>query len=72
MPTGSLDTATAETVFALLMDVVHSTGTAALIPTHDPNLAQRKDRVPRLERGQLPAVARPALQPSSMDLLPSG
>ena len=58
-PTGNLDTATAETVFALLLDVVRSTGTAALIATHNPELAFRMDRVVRLERGQLLAVPRP-------------
>jgi lipoprotein-releasing system ATP-binding protein len=62
-PTGNLDTATAEIVFALLLDVVRRTGTAALIATHNPELALRMDRVVRLERGQLLPVARPALHP---------
>ena len=55
-PTGNLDTATAEIVFALLLDVVRSTGTAALIATHNIELARRMDRIVRLERGELLAV----------------
>ncbi|WP_051329252.1 ABC transporter ATP-binding protein [Geminicoccus roseus] len=57
-PTGNLDTATAEIVFALLLDVVRRTGTAALIATHNPELALRMDRVVRLERGLLRPVTR--------------
>lgn len=52
-PTGNLDPATAETVFGTLMDVVRATGLAALIATHNPDLAARMDRVLRLDAGQL-------------------
>ncbi|MFL5443026.1 MAG: ABC transporter ATP-binding protein, partial [Myxococcales bacterium] len=37
-PTGNLDPSTAQEVFALLLEVVRDTGTAALIATHNPDL----------------------------------
>lgn len=52
-PTGNLDPHTAEGVFHELMDLVRSTGVAALIATHNPDLAHRMDRVVRLESGAL-------------------
>ncbi|AZQ68550.1 ABC transporter ATP-binding protein [Silicimonas algicola] len=52
-PTGNLDPATSDTVFAALMDVVRDTGLAALIATHNPTLAARMDRTVRLEGGRL-------------------
>ncbi|GIX15115.1 MAG: hypothetical protein KatS3mg118_3074 [Paracoccaceae bacterium] len=52
-PTGNLDPATAETVFALLADLVRETGMAALIATHNLGLAARMDRVLRLEAGRI-------------------
>ena len=44
-PTGNLDPETAEEVFQLFMTVVRKTGIAALIATHNMDLAQRMDRV---------------------------
>lgn len=55
-PTGNLDPATSDTVFAALMDLVRETGLAALIATHNPELAARMDRVVRLENGKLVAA----------------
>ena len=52
-PTGNLDPATSDTVFAALMDVVRDTGLAALIATHNPALAARMDRTVRLDNGRL-------------------
>ncbi|MCR9150574.1 MAG: ABC transporter ATP-binding protein [Rhodobacteraceae bacterium] len=52
-PTGNLDPATAETVFEALMAMVRETGLAALVATHNPDLARRMDRVLRLEAGRL-------------------
>ncbi len=52
-PTGNLDPATSDTVFAALMDLVRETGLAALIATHNPELAARMDRTVRLEDGRL-------------------
>ncbi len=50
-PTGNLDPATSEQVFAALMDLVRSTGLAALIATHNLELASRMDRTVRLDQG---------------------
>ena len=55
-PTGNLDPGTSEAVFAVLMDLVRETGMAALIATHNPDLAARMDRVLRLRDGVLVAA----------------
>lgn len=55
-PTGNLDPATSDTVFSALMDLVRETGLAALIATHNPELAARMDRTVRLEQGKLISV----------------
>jgi lipoprotein-releasing system ATP-binding protein len=52
-PTGNLDPATSDRVFAALMELVRDTGMAALIATHNPELAARMDRTLRLENGVL-------------------
>ncbi|MGI9394264.1 MAG: ABC transporter ATP-binding protein [Boseongicola sp.] len=52
-PTGNLDPATADTVFSALMELVRDTGLAALIATHNPDLAARMDRTLHLEDGRL-------------------
>ncbi|HEX6012226.1 MAG TPA: ABC transporter ATP-binding protein [Geminicoccaceae bacterium] len=52
-PTGNLDPHTAEEVFAVLLEVVRDTGTAALVATHNPELAARMDAVYRLTDGRL-------------------
>ncbi len=52
-PTGNLDPHTADGVFQELLGLVRSTGIAALIATHNPELAARMDRVVRLENGAL-------------------
>jgi lipoprotein-releasing system ATP-binding protein len=52
-PTGNLDPATSERVFGALMDLVRGTGLAALIATHNLELAARMDRVLRLDKGLL-------------------
>ena len=52
-PTGNLDPGTSDTVFATLMELVRSSGLAALIATHNLDLAARMDRTLRLEAGQL-------------------
>ncbi|MGL4309088.1 MAG: ABC transporter ATP-binding protein [Paracoccaceae bacterium] len=54
-PTGNLDPATSDTVFAALVDLVRGTGMAALIATHNMDLAARMDRIVRLEAGTLSA-----------------
>jgi lipoprotein-releasing system ATP-binding protein len=52
-PTGNLDIATAEIVFAELLRLVRSENTAALIATHNPDLAKRMDRQLTLRDGKL-------------------
>ncbi|MBI5165395.1 MAG: ABC transporter ATP-binding protein [Magnetospirillum sp.] len=52
-PTGNLDPHTSGGVFAELLDLVRTTGVAALIATHNPDLARRMDRMVRLEEGAL-------------------
>lgn len=52
-PTGNLDPATSDTVFDLLLGLVRSTGLAAVVATHNPDLAARMDRTVRLDAGQL-------------------
>ena len=57
-PTGNLDPHTADHVFEALIHLIHSTGVAALIATHNMELARRMDRVLRLEDGILIEVGR--------------
>jgi lipoprotein-releasing system ATP-binding protein len=52
-PTGNLDAETAETVFRQLLVLVKETGMAALIATHNPELAARMDRTVTLKDGNL-------------------
>jgi len=57
-PTGNLDPHTADQVFEALIHLIHTTGVAALIATHNMDLARRMDRVLRLEEGILIEVGR--------------
>ena len=50
-PTGNLDHHTADDVTAVLIDLVKRTGLAALIATHNLDLARRMDRILSLEDG---------------------
>ncbi|GGL65960.1 ABC transporter ATP-binding protein [Wenxinia marina] len=52
-PTGNLDPGTSDRVFGALMDLVRGTGLAALIATHNLELAARMDRTVRLEAGRI-------------------
>jgi lipoprotein-releasing system ATP-binding protein len=52
-PTGNLDVTTADGVFAELLRVVRGQGVAALIATHNPELAHRMDRIVTLHDGRV-------------------
>ena len=66
-PTGNLDPGTSETVFGVLMGLVRETGLAALIATHNGELAARMDRVVRLEAGR---IVRSAAGPTGLSTPP--
>jgi lipoprotein-releasing system ATP-binding protein len=52
-PTGNLDIHTADEVMGALLDLVRKTGLAALIATHNLDLARRMDRILSLEDGAI-------------------
>ena len=52
-PTGNLDPGTSDRVFDALMGLVRGTGLAALIATHNLDLAARMDRTVRLDAGRI-------------------
>jgi lipoprotein-releasing system ATP-binding protein len=52
-PTGNLDEATAELVLAAFLDLVRSSGAAALVATHNIALARAMDRIVTLHHGRL-------------------
>ncbi|HUN41427.1 MAG TPA: ABC transporter ATP-binding protein [Acetobacteraceae bacterium] len=51
-PTGNLDVHTADVVFGELLTMVRREGLAALIATHNPDLAARMDRTVTLQEGR--------------------
>jgi lipoprotein-releasing system ATP-binding protein len=52
-PTGNLDEATADIVFAEFLKLVRGEGSAALVATHNERIAAKMDRVLRLHEGVL-------------------
>jgi lipoprotein-releasing system ATP-binding protein len=52
-PTGNLEPTTAQTVFDQLTRIVRATGLAALVATHNLDLAARMDRMLVLRHGQV-------------------
>jgi lipoprotein-releasing system ATP-binding protein len=52
-PTGNLDEDTARAVLDAFLDLVRGEGAAALVATHNRALAERMDRVVRLDHGRL-------------------
>lgn len=52
-PTGNLDEATAETIYALMMDLNQRFNTAFIVVTHDQHLAARLPRQSTLHNGEL-------------------
>jgi lipoprotein-releasing system ATP-binding protein len=52
-PTGNLDEATADIVFAEFLTLVRGEGSATLVATHNERIAAKMDRVLRLHEGKL-------------------
>jgi lipoprotein-releasing system ATP-binding protein len=52
-PTGNLDVGTSDTVFNELLEQVRGHGVAALVATHNPELARRMDRIVTLAEGRV-------------------
>jgi len=52
-PTGNLDHATSDSVFAVLIELVRAAGVGALVATHNLDLAHRMDRILSIEDGEL-------------------
>ena len=61
-PTGNLDPKTSDHVFAEFVALIERTGVAALIATHNMDLARRMHRVLRMEGGKLVEIAASELQ----------
>ena len=56
-PTGNLDRATADAVFALMLDLSRQRRMAFVLVTHDESLARRCDRTLRIAQGKLVVAA---------------
>ncbi len=63
-PTGNLDRAAGEQVFELLRQLNRELGTAVLLVTHDPGLAERCDRTVTLVDGRIVAAAAGGTDPA--------
>jgi lipoprotein-releasing system ATP-binding protein len=56
-PTGNLDVGTSDRVFGELLEQVRGHGVAALVATHNPELARRMDRIVTLAEGRVVPAA---------------
>ena len=61
-PTGNLDPKTADYVFQELIDLIRQHGVAALIATHNMDLARRMDRVLQVQDGKLVEITPAAVR----------
>ncbi|HYC03371.1 MAG TPA: ABC transporter ATP-binding protein [Azospirillaceae bacterium] len=61
-PTGNLDGDTGNHIVKLMFDLAHRCATTLVLITHDPALAQRCDRVIRVQDGRIVDDGRPALR----------
>lgn len=59
-PTGNLDQETGEKMIELMFGLARDRGTAILLITHDPSLAERADRLLQMNQGRLVAEVVPA------------
>jgi len=68
-PTGNLDQATGAHVIELMFELRQRYGTALMLITHDPSLAERCERILRMQDGQIAEdrKAAPALRRASGD-----
>ena len=66
-PTGNLDRASSDEVFALLRDMHAKLGTSFIVVTHDAALAARCDRVIELVDGKIERDEASAAQPPAID-----
>jgi putative ABC transport system ATP-binding protein len=73
-PVGNLDTQTSATIIELLRSLAHARGTTVIAVTHDLSLADRADRVFRLQDGRLQATegSGPASSAAGADARESG
>ena len=58
-PTGNLDSENAKSIFELMREVNHTSGTSILLITHNLDLAQQCDRIIRVVDGRIQANANP-------------
>jgi lipoprotein-releasing system ATP-binding protein len=63
-PTGNLDTASSDEVFALMRRIHEEVGTSFLVVTHDPRLAGRCDRIVEIVDGRIAQDERRADTPA--------
>ena len=66
-PTGNLDGANAESVFALMLELNRERATSLVVVTHDSRLAQRMERVYEIEKGRLSERLTPPLRRAESD-----
>jgi putative ABC transport system ATP-binding protein len=52
-PTGQLDSGNADAMMALIANLVHQRGVAAIVSTHDPRMAEYADRIVEIRDGRL-------------------